>query len=116
MDNESFNQVSILFVFIIVAIGFFHLIGLDTSFIVTFILAVFSIGISLYLSGETKRVADKIVDKIDILHSSVLEKKIGSLKKELKEKEESNNQGENVKLLKEDVIRYFKTKTVRQKK
>jgi hypothetical protein len=64
METKPFLQGIASFILFILAIIVFKLIGLDVSFIVTIILAIFSTGISIFFFIETNHLFDKLSDKL----------------------------------------------------
>ncbi len=62
MEARAFLQGVMSFILLIIAIMVFKLAGLDVNFIVTFMLAIFSIGISIFFFIETNHLFGKMED------------------------------------------------------
>ena len=64
MNWSSFWQVFFGFWAFVVAIAFFNQIGLDTNFIITFVLSIFAIAISIFFFSESNKISNIIMDKL----------------------------------------------------
>lgn len=71
MKWESFLQLTLSFIMFILSILIFRMVDLDVNFIVTFILAIFSLSISIFFFTETSKFFSKMGDKLTIIQEKV---------------------------------------------
>lgn len=71
MNKVMFFQLISFFILFILSIAFFQILGLDVNFIVTFILAIFSLAISIFFFIESTRFFIKFGDKLTIIEENL---------------------------------------------
>ena len=71
MKWENFLQLSLSFIMFILSVLIFRMVNLDVNFIITFILAIFSLSISIFFFTETNRFFLKMGDKLTIIQEKV---------------------------------------------
>lgn len=71
MKWENFLQLILSFIMFILSVLIFRFVDLDVNFIVTFILAIFSLSISIFFFTETSKFFSKMGDKLTIIQEKV---------------------------------------------
>jgi hypothetical protein len=101
MEWKEFIQLLIIFPLFVGGLAVISVLlqnaGLDTSFLISFILAILTIVLSIYYSDGTNKIFNKITEKIESLHGD--NKGVGAKLDALKEKIDkyethSNKEGE----------------------
>ncbi len=64
IENKEFVQISLAFGYFLLAIGEFVILGLDINFLVTFILAIFTIFISIFFFIKSNEIAISIKESL----------------------------------------------------
>lgn len=82
MEWKLFSQIIIAFVIFSAIILLFQILISDTNFIVTFVLAIFTIAISIFFFVESNRIFSRMQEKLTLILRGVQNLKIDSEKVE----------------------------------